>query len=531
MRAALVETESTVAEIPSIINGQSIYTGHKSNQTNPWNRHGAPLAEYHEVDPETIKTEAIPGAMKARKTWANTPFKDRAAIFRRAAKLVESPKYRWKLMAATMIGQGKTCGQAEGDCIAEVVDTLNFHVYFCAQLYDQQPIKQYDSSTSKLDYRALEGFVLAISPFNFTALGTHIAFTPALLGNVIIWKPSPMAVLSNYLIYQIMEEAGLPKGVVQFLPQADPTRVVEPAISSRDFAGLHYTGSSTVLKSLCTQIGINSSIYKSFPRVVGESGGKNFHLVHNSCKDDYDWIASAAVRSAYEFQGQKCSAMSRLVVPQSMWEQGDLKQALIREAAKMTHGDDVKTLHHALGPMVSEASFERFRQFVKEAQEDGHQLIYGGASDGSKGFFVQPAIFEVNQTPLASESDLVTKELFGPLFAVQTYDDTSPTGFEDACRLIDTTSEYGLAGSVFSRSREAIRIADELLRDSVGMLCINDKSTGAVIGAHPFGGARSSGTNDKANSVNVLLRFSSIRCVKDSYVSGSETLSTCHLPE
>ncbi|KAB8270029.1 Aldehyde/histidinol dehydrogenase [Aspergillus minisclerotigenes] len=531
LKAALAEMESTVTEIPSIINGERIRTGHKGKQVNPWDRYGAPLAEYHQVDPETIKAKAIPGALDARKHWANMSFKDRCAIYKKAAKLVESPKYRWKLMAASMIGQGKTCGQAEGDCIAEVIDTLNFHVYFCAQLYDQQPPKQFDSSSSRLDYRPLEGFVLAISPFNFTALGAHIAFTPALLGNVILWKPSPMAVLSNYLLYQIMEEAGMPTGVIQFLPVEDPTRVVEPAIASPHFAGLHYTGSSAVLRALCTQIGTNTNIYKNFPRIVGESGGKNFHLIHNSCKDDIEWLASAAVRSAYEFQGQKCSALSRLIVPKTMWERGDLKKALVREASKMTHGDDVKQLHHPLGPMISEAAFQRFAQFVQRAQDDGHELIYGGNTNGSKGFFVQPAIFEMKPTVKGLESDLMTKELFGPLFAVQTYDDASPTGFEDVCELIDSTSEYALAGSVFAHDRRAVKIADEKLRDSVGMFCINDKSTGAIIGAHPFGGARSSGTNDKANSVNVLLRFSSIRCVKDSYVSSSSTLSACHVPE
>ncbi|SCO80753.1 related to delta-1-pyrroline-5-carboxylate dehydrogenase [Fusarium oxysporum] len=426
-----------------------------------------------------------------------------------------------------MIGQGKTCGQAEGDCIAEVIDTLNFHVYFCHQLYQQQPPKQTDSAYSSLDYRPLEGFILAISPFNFTALGAHIAFTPAILGNVILWKPSPMAVLSNYLLYQIFEEAGLPSGVVQFLPVADPKIVVEPALASRDFSGLHYTGSSAVLRSLTSQIGTNTATYKTFPRIVGESGGKNFHLVHNSF-DDVDWLASAAVRSAYEFQGQKCSALSRLFVPKSLWEKGDLKKSLLREAAKFTHGDDIKQIHHPLGPIVSEAAFNRFGEFIQQAKKECHELIYGGRQDGSKGFFLQPAIFEVNPSDQSGESDLMTKEIFGPLFAVQTYDDASPTGFEDVCDLIDRTTEYGLAGAVFSRDRYAVQIASDRLRDSVGMLVINDKCTGAVIGANPFGGARSSGTNDKANSVNVLLRFSSIRCIKDSFVTGSTTLSACH---
>ncbi|EEU48331.1 uncharacterized protein NECHADRAFT_31926 [Fusarium vanettenii 77-13-4] len=530
LTAALAEMERSTTQVPSIINGERIYTGRKSSQVNPWNRNGPSLAEYHEVDRDTVEKKAIPGALAARKEWANMPFNQRAAIYKRAAKLVET-KYRWKLMAATMIGQGKTCGQAEGDCISEVIDTLNFHVYFCHQLYQQQPQKQTDSAYSSLDYRPLEGFLLAISPFNFTALGAHIAFTPAILGNVVLWKPSPMAVLSNYLLYQVMEEAGMPNGVIQFLPMEDPRIVVEPAFASRDFSGLHYTGSSAVLRSLASEIGVNTTIYRTFPRIVGESGGKNFHLVHNSCKDDVDWLASAAVRSAYEYQGQKCSALSRFFIPKSMWEQGDLKKALLREAAKMTHGDDVKQLHHPLGPIISKSAFERFGEFLERAQRDGHQLIFGGKQDSTKGFFLQPAILEVNQADKSAESDLMTRELFGPLFAVQTYDDASPAGFEDVCDLIDRTTEYGLAGSVFARDRDAVQVANERLRDSVGMFCINDKCTGAVIGANPFGGARSSGTNDKANSVNVLLRFSSIRCVKDSFESGSSTLSACHIPE
>ncbi|RKK92554.1 Delta-1-pyrroline-5-carboxylate dehydrogenase [Fusarium oxysporum] len=527
LKEALAEAEKSVFKIPTIVNGERIYSGRKSYQVNPWNR-SAPLSEYHEADQETVE-KAIAGSLAARKKWASLPFSQRAAVYKRAAQLVEG-KYRWKIMAATMIEQGKTCGQAEGDCIAEVIDTLNFHVYFCHQLYQQQPPKQTDSAYSSLDYRPLEGFILAISPFNFTALGAHIAFTPAILGNVILWKPSPMAVLSNYLLYQIFEEAGLPSGVVQFLPVADPKIVVEPALASRDFSGLHYTGSSAVLRSLTSQIGTNTATYKTFPCIVGESGGKNFHLVHNSF-DDVDWLASAAVRSAYEFQGQKCSALSRLFVPKSLWEKGDLKKSLLREAAKFTYGDDIKQIHHPLGPIVSEAAFNRFGEFIRQAKKEGHELIYGGRQDGSKGFFLQPAIFEVNPSDQSGESDLMTKEIFGPLFAVQTYDDASPTGFEDVCDLIDRTTEYGLAGAVFSRDRYAVQIASDRLRDSVGMLVINDKCTGAVIGTNPFGGARSSGTNDKANSVNVLLRFSSIRCIKDSFVTGSTTLSACHTAE
>lgn len=530
MTTALAELEHTTADVPSIMNGERIYSGQKSPQINPWNRNGAPLAEYHEVDEETVERKAIPGALEARREWANMSFSNRAAVYKRAARLVET-KYRWQLMAATMIGQGKTCGQAEGDCITETVDTLNFHVHFCYQLYQQQPLKQTNSSYSTLDYRPLEGFVLAISPFNFTALGAHIALTPALLGNVILWKPSPMAVLSNFILYQIMEEAGLPEGVVQFLPAADPSTVVKPALDNANFSGLHFTGSSAVLRSLCTQIGTKTNIYKTFPRIVGESGGKNFHLIHNSCKDDVDWVASAAVRSAFEFQGQKCSALSRLYVPKTMWEQGALKEALLREAAKMTYGEDVKQLHHPLGPLASQAAFERFGEFVDGAQHEGHRLIFGGKRDGRKGFFVQPAIFEVNPTVNSTQSGLMIRELFGPLITVYKYDDTAIDGFEAICEEINSTSDYGLAGSVFARDRAAVQLANRKLRDSVGMFCINDKCTGAVIGAQPFGGARSSGTNDKANSTNVLLRFSSIRCVKDSFETGSVTLGACHEPD
>lgn len=530
MKQALHEMSKSTANVPSIINGERLYTGRKAFQVNPWDRQGIPLAEYHQVDMEFVEKKAIPGALEARQNWANMAFSQRAAIYKRAAILVQT-KYRWSLMAATMIGQGKSCGQAEGDCIAEVVDTLNFHVYFCHQLYQQQPIKQSDSAYNSLDYRPLEGFLLAISPFNFTALGAHIAFTPAIIGNVVLWKPSPMAVLSNYILYQVMEEAGLPKGVIQFLPVADARVVVEPALASTHFSGLHYTGSAKVLRSLWQEIGTNSNRYKTFPRIVGESGGKNFHLVHSSCANDVDWLASAAVRSAFEFQGQKCSALSRFFVPKSMWEQGDLKQALLREARKMTHGEAIEELYHPLGPLISQVSFDRFGAFVSRAQKEGHRLIFGGKQHGERGFFVEPAIFEVDEGDKSVESELMTQELFGPLIAVQTYDDTAKSGFKEICHLINSTTEYGLAGSVFARDRAAVQFAKEELRDSVGMFCINDKCTGAVIGAHPFGGARSSGTNDKANSVNVLLRFSSIRCITDSFESSTGTLSACHLAD
>lgn len=529
LKEAIANLEANPVEIPSIINGKRLRTGRVSQQVNPWN-HAKPLATYHEVDSETVDKVAIPGALEARKTWSEMPFSHRAAIYKRAARLVET-KYRWQLMAATMLGQGKTVGQAEGDCIAEVVDTLNFHVYFCHQMYQQQPL-QSDSAFNSIDYRALEGFLVAISPFNFTALGAHIAYTPALVGNVVLWKPSPMAVLSNYILYQVFEEAGMPSGVVQFLPVADPLAVVTPAVGHHHFGGLHYTGSSAVLRGLCAQIGANTPNYRSIPRIVGESGGKNFHLVHNSCAPaDAEWLASAAIKSAFEFQGQKCSALSRFFVPQSLWDQGDLKKALLVEAAKMTHGSDPKELHHPLGPVVSKSSFDRFNGFLETAANEGHKVLFGGKTDGTRGFFVQPTILEVNPSDKTAQGHVMTKELFGPLFAVQTYNDSTAEGFANVCELIDGTTEYGLTGSVFARDRDAVRLADAKLRDSVGMFVINDKCTGAVIGAHPFGGARGSGTNDKANSINALLRFSSLRVIKDSFESSSSTLGTCHVPE
>ena len=451
LRVALVEIEKTTIQIPSIINAERLYTGRKRAQVNPWDRYAAPVAEYHEVDEDTVSSKAIPGALNARKDWANMSFSHRAAIYKRAAKLVET-KYRWKLMAATMLGPGKTCGQAEGDCIAEVIDTLNFHVYFCHQLYQQQPPKQSDSAYNRLDYRPLEGFLLAISPFNFTALGCHIAFTPAILANVVLWKPSPMAILSNYILYQVMEEAGLPKGVVQFLLTLDPNVVVEPALASPYLSGLHYTGSSAVLRGLWSRIGANSHIYKTFPRIVGESGGKNFHLVHNSCEEDADWLAPAAVRSAFEFQGQKCSAMSLLFVPKSMWTQSHLKRALLREAAKMTHGNDIMQTHHALGPFRLKLHSIDSGKLLRVPKRRVISFCLAESKTAARGFFVEPTIFETNEA-MSDQDELFTKELFGPLFAIKTYDDASPTGFNDACKLIDKVSEYGLAGSVFARDR------------------------------------------------------------------------------
>ncbi len=411
-----------------------------------------------------------------------------------------------------MLGQGKNAWQAEIDAAAELIDFFRFNVRFAEELYNQQPPLNSSGVWNRLEYRPLEGFVYAVSPFNFTAIGGNLPGAPALMGNVVIWKPSPSAVASNYLVHQILLEAGLPPGVIQFVP-GDAEEVTKTVLDHPLFAALHYTGSTAVFRKLYGQIaqGIVAGTYKGYPRIVGETGGKNFHLVHRSA--DVPNAVNNTIRGAFEFQGQKCSACSRAYVPASMWE--DFRSLLVTEAQKLKIGPP-EELFNFIGPVIHEASFNKLSKVVEDAKnDDGLELVLGGTVDNSKGFFVHPTIY---RTKDPSHPNMST-EFFGPILTIYVYDDSKASAFEDICKTVDQTSEYGLTGAVFAQDREAIRYAEEALRNSAGNFYINCKCTGAVVGQQAFGGARASGTNDKAGSVNVLSRFVSPRAMKEEFLS------------
>ena len=415
-------------------------------------------------------------------------------------------------MAATMLGQGKNAWQAEIDAAAELVDFLRFNVQYAEELYSQQPVHNSPGVWNRVEYRPLEGFVYAISPFNFTAIAGNLPGLPALLGNVVVWKPSDFAIASNWLLYNILLEAGLPRNVIQFVP-GNPEEVTKEVLSHKKFAALHYTGSTGVFRKLFGQIGqgVAEGRYQSYPRIVGETGGKNFHLIHPSA--DIENAVVQTVRGAFEYQGQKCSATSRAYVPASVWPQ--FKARMIEETEKLTVGNPWDH-QHFMGPVIHEASFNKLSGTIDEAKNDKDlELLTGGSYDRSKGYFVQPTIYQA-RTP---DHKLLSTELFGPILTVYVYDDTAdPVGaFSSVCEAVDSASDYGLTGSVFAADRAAVRFAEDKLRNAAGNFYINCKSTGAVVGQQPFGGSRASGTNDKAGSINILSRFVSMRSIKEEF--------------
>ena len=416
-------------------------------------------------------------------------------------------------MAATMLGQGKNAWQAEIDSAAELVDFLRFNVQYAEELYAQQPVHNSPGVWNRVEYRPLEGFVYAVSPFNFTAIAGNLPGAPALMGNVVVWKPSDSAIASNWLLYNILLEAGLPRNVIQFVP-GNPEEVTKVVLAHRQLAALHYTGSTALFRKLYGSIaaGVAEGRYQGYPRIVGETGGKNFHLIHQSA--DIDNAVVQTVRGAFEYQGQKCSATSRAYVPKSMWP--EFKKKLIAKTEALSVGPP--TDHgNFIGPVIHSASFKKLSGVIDAAKEDKElELLVGGKYDDSKGFFIHPTIYETTNP----KHHLLSTELFGPVICIYVYDDASPVqAFQDICTLIDTTSDYALTGSIFASDRAAIRYAEDALRNSAGNFYVNCKSTGAVVGQQPFGGARASGTNDKAGSMNLLGRFVSTRSIKEEFNS------------
>ena len=496
-------------DIPLVVSGKSIKTSQISAQKNP-SSHADAIANYSNASTNHVN-DAIDAALAAKPAWESLPFADRAAVFLKAADLI-STKYRYEIMAATMLGQGKNAWQAEIDAAAELVDFLRFNVGYAEEMLSQQPALNSPGVWNRLEYRPLEGFVYAVSPFNFTAIGGNLPGAPALVGNVVIWKPSPFAIASNYLVHQIFMEAGMPPGVIQFVP-GDAEEVTNAVLSRKEFGALHYTGSTAVFRKLYARIGqgLADGKYKTYPRIVGESGGKNYHVVHKSANLENAVIQT--VRGTFEYQGQKCSACSRAYVPSSMWE--PFKSRLVEETSKLKIGPPTE-FDNFIGPVIHEASFKKLSKVIDDAKNDsGLELLTGGTYDDSKGYFIHPTIYQAKDVNHPNMST----EFFGPILTIYVYDDSPPDAFEKICHTVDTTSEYALTGAVFATDRAAVRYAEEALRNSAGNFYINTKCTGAVVGQQPFGGARASGTNDKAGFASLLARFVSMRSIKEEFLA------------
>ncbi|KAJ3370113.1 1-pyrroline-5-carboxylate dehydrogenase [Allomyces macrogynus ATCC 38327] len=503
LQAALAEMQAQAPfHVPIVINGEQIKTGKVAQQLNPSDK--SVLCTYEEAD-VALLNKAIDGALKARAAWEAMPFADRAAIFLKAADLL-SQKYRYKVMAATMLGQGKNAWQAEIDAAAELADFWRFNAQYAQDVYKQQPIKNAPGNWNRVEYRSLEGFILAVSPFNFTAIGGNLGSAPAIMGNVVVWKPAPAAILSNYLVLEILHEAGLPKGVLQFIPGDAPT-LVGAAIDSPDFAGLHFTGSTAVFKKLWKDIAMNVDKYKNYPRVVGETGGKNMHMVHKSA--DPRQVVLQTIRSAFEYQGQKCSACSRAYIPDNLWP--EIKAGLIAEAKRIKVGP-VTDFTNFVTPVINQFAFDKIKGFIEyaKAAKDA-EIISGGTYDDSKGYFIQPTIIVTTNPAFKT----LTDEIFGPVLTIYVY---PADQFDETCALADKTSPYALTCALFATDRQALVHGANLLRHAAGNFYLNDKSTGAVVGQQPFGGSRASGTNDKAGAAMNLLRWVSARAIKENFL-------------
>lgn len=512
LRASLLKfTDNGSLDIPLVINGERIYAKDTqrqlTTQVNPA-KVSQELANITQATEDDVKA-AIQASKDAKEKWLNTPFIDRAAIFLKAADLI-STKYRYDMLAATMLGQGKNVYQAEIDCVAELIDFFKFNVKYASELYAQQPAETSPGVWNRAEYRPLEGFVYAVTPFNFTAIAANLVGAPALMGNTVVWKPSKTAALSNYLLLTILEEAGLPKGVINFI-SGEPNMVTDTVLNDSEFSALHFTGSTKVFKNLYKKISDNVALdkYRDFPRIVGETGGKNFHVIHPSASVLHS--ALSTVRGAFEYQGQKCSATSRIYVAKSIWN--DFKSVLIETVNNI---QPVNTASHEglkgfAGPVIHEESFNKVSKAIEEAKSDSElEIISGGRFDKSIGYFIEPTIVQTTNP----DHPYLKNEFFGPLLTVYVYEDTD---YSKILEKVDQTNGYGLTGSIFAKDRDAIRLAEEKLRYSAGNFYINDKSTGAVVGQQWFGGARASGTNDKAGSGNILSRFVSVRNIKENF--------------
>ena len=493
-------------DIPMHINGEEIRTGNTKN-IRPPHDHKHSVGQYHIADKSHIDI-AISTALAAREAWSSVSWMERASIFLKAAELLAGP-YRARMNAATMIAQSKNVHQAEIDASCEMIDFFRFNVQYMTDIFKDQPASA-PGIWNRVEYRPLEGFVYAISPFNFTSIAANLPAAAALMGNVVVWKPSDHQAYSAQVIVDLFKEAGLPDGVINVV-YGDPVMISDTVLASRDFSGLHFTGSTHVFKNLWKQIGNNIHLYKTYPRIVGETGGKDFIWAHNSSNPLQ--VATAIVRGSFEYQGQKCSAASRAYIPQSLWE--DVKKHVIAQTKEIKMGSP-EDPSNFVNAVIHEGSFDKIARYIDAAKADKEiEIIVGGNHDKTVGYFIEPTVILTKSPTYAT----MTEELFGPVMTVYVYEDAA---WETSLKLVDESTEFALTGAIFSTDRYIVEKASKILENAAGNFYINDKPTGAVVGQQPFGGARASGTNDKAGSAQNLLRWTSVRLIKETFVSPTD---------
>ena len=509
-REAVLEAYNTLynssTDVPLYINGKDVSTGNTRTMSPP-HEHQHILGQYHLAEKSHVEA-AISTALEARENWANLAWEQRAAIFLKAAELIAGP-YRARINAATMLAQSKTIHQAEIDAACELVDFLRFNVQFMTDIYLEQPESSSDA-WNRVEYRPLEGFTYAVTPFNFTAISGNLPACMALMGNVVVWKPSDSQVFSAKIIMDVFKEAGVPAGVINVV-FGDPKMITETVLASPDFSGLHFTGSTFIFKELWKQIGLNIHNYKTYPRIVGETGGKDFIIAHPSANAKQ--VATAISRGAFEFQGQKCSAASRAYIPESLWD--EVKNFIIDDVNSFKMGSPAD-MSNFITAVIHEGSFDKLAKYIDQAKADSDaEIVVGGNYDKTKGYFIEPTVILTNNP----KYDTMCTELFGPVITIYVYKDS---GYSETLKLVDSTSEYALTGAVLATDRYAIEEATKALQNAAGNFYINDKPTGAVVGQQPFGGARASGTNDKAGSAQNLLRWVSPRLIKETFVTPTD---------
>ena len=505
LQLRLKELETERITIPHVIGGKDVYSDETFEAVEPHDKKHV-LADVSKGGPEHVE-QAIEAARAAHAEWSTMPWHERAAIFLRAAELLSGP-WRATLNAATMLNQSKTVHQAEIDAVCEMIDFWRYNAEFIVRIYSEQPYSP-TGTWNRMEYRPLEGFVFAVSPFNFTCIGGNLSSSPALMGNTVIWKPASTAAFSAYYLMRLMQAAGLPDGVINLVYGSGST-IGNAALASPELAGIHFTGSTGVFNDMWHTVGANVGSYRNYPRIVGETGGKDFILAHPSA--DAEAVATAVVRGSFEYQGQKCSAASRLYIPSNIWP--EVKERLVADVSSIKMGD-VSDFENFMGAVIDENAYATHAQAIEEARSAGAEVVTGGSTDDSEGFFVQPTVIETDDKGFR----LLRDELFGPIVTTYVYDEKR---WDDTLRLVDDTAPYALTGAVFANERSAIEEAHDALRYTAGNFYVNDKPTGAVVGQQPFGGGRASGTNDKAGSLWNLIRWVSPRTVKETFLPATD---------